>query len=205
VVVTVVAATLGLVVTDVPILRMDDVSFRGDNALAPLTYFACGLALIIAPLVGVGQGLIIKRLFAGPKWQVWIIVTFLGVIIVEVLIPILGILSNGNLGNVFTPIVLGAMLGLPQAVALRGIHRAGWWPVISSTAWLLGAFAGVAVEAMFFPEPTEGWLFYPLQAAIEWGISWAAATAVYAMVTGAALIWLARLATIARPVNARSN
>jgi hypothetical protein len=191
---TSIAATLGLALTDMlvlthPIMQQPDIALSGDNGLGPLLLFACGTILFIGPLLGFAQGLLLKLMIGFPNWPLWVVATSAGVILIEVMAVMMG----GRAGICAWVLAPGLMLGLSQSLVLhRYIWGTGWWTLITALAWAMSAGLGYIVRTVFLPNTTPAWPFYPYEAAIYWGVSWASGTVLFGVITGMAMTWLIR-------------
>lgn len=195
---TSVAATLGLALADMlvlthPIMQQPDIALSGDNGLGPLLLFACGTILFIGPLLGFAQGLLLKLMMGFHNWALWIVATSAGMVLIEVMAVMIGAATGGEAGICAWVLAPGLLLGLLQSLVLHGhIWGTGWWTLITTLAWAMSAGLGYTVRTVLLPNITPAWPFYPYEAAVYWGISWASGSVLFGIITGVAMIWLTR-------------
>ncbi len=191
VIATSIAATLGLVAADAPIVGMPDYNFADDNAVFPLVSWGCVLILVMGPLVGLAQGAVLGFFAQLKYWHRWIVVTSLAVIMAEIVGTLLGVATAGSAADFGWAVMPGFVLGYLQWLVLqREVRGAAWWVAGSGIAWVAGVAAGALVSGILFSQVGPGFPFYPIEAAVKWGVGWCVGAVVYGAISGAVLVRL---------------
>jgi hypothetical protein len=163
-------------------------AFVDDNFLGPLFLWAVGQVVVVGPALGLAQGLILTRAQQIPGSGFWALCTALAVPLM------LTAMFTGALmvGAGATGKALGAILGLAQALVLRGRRRGvEWWPLACALAWLLAVGVGVAVGAAL-PQSDPAAPFDPVAQGWRFTAGWSAGALVFAVATAGAFFWLAQ-------------
>ncbi len=130
-------------------------------------------------LIWVGYALAVGAVLGGTQWWVlrqqvpmttrWIIFTALGF----------------AFGTLFDQLFAGLGIGVLQWLLLRNtLNKTGWWPVVSTVAWLVGYWAGSFLGAVAGQMVNS----FAVTIVVTWGVS----GAIVGAITGAILLWLLR-------------
>lgn len=185
------SATLGLAVANTTVLGLPDSAFVGDNGIVPLTYWACGLTLVMGPLIGLAQGLVLRFLAQMKEWLRWIGLTSLAVFLTEIVGTLLGVATAGSCAGLGWAVLPGFIIGYLQWLVLkREVQGAAWWIVGSGIAWIAGIAAGAIIFWSLLSQRTMESPFYPSESTMRWAVIWCAVTLVYAAVSGTVLLRL---------------
>ena len=190
---TAAAAIIGLSIVNVYILAQfpNEFNYRNDNEIGPTFAWGCGFVILIGPLVGLAQASVLRRLqdFRKSDMWLWITATSLSVPFAVIASLFLAILSTP--ATIIWAITPGLALGFAQwLVLMHLVQKAGWWVLASGVGWVTGAFVAYAVRTTFFQPIEYSYPFYPLQAAVAWGVGWAAGAVLYGLITRAMLVGL---------------
>ncbi len=179
-----------IAVLNVQITNWPDYNFRGDNQIFPLVYWCCGLFVVLGPILGGTQGLVIWKTGATRDLLLWVVATTIAVIISLLLSVRITVLIY------FVP---GLVVGLAQwGVLQRRARYAYIWPIITTIGWFLGILPIRLGVDPLFSELGYYYQLYSQTAARYWTAGWALGTFIYASITGLALIWIVRDATQAK-------
>jgi hypothetical protein len=155
-------------------------------------------------VVGTAQWFVLRRPLQKMRWRVWVLVTALGAGVAWTLCMVPStLLFNGPDAGTAAPgqmsdlviyalaavmgLVAGAILGMPQWLALRRhLPKASWWVLANALAWMLGMVV-VFLGTSFIP--AEG-ITWPVALLLLLFV--VAASAVVGAVHGLVLIWLLR-------------
>jgi hypothetical protein len=191
---TSIASIIGLIVADIPAMGQSESSYQGDNGIAPLLIWGCGLIFVLGPLLGIAQGVVLWRFgqIERSTILVWVISTAFGIIVAVILGTILGVMTGGQMAGCGWIAIPGASIGGAQWLAARRYWRTGWWWIgANAIGWPAGALAGWLVYSIIVP-PREIGLpylpYYPSQAVTNWAIAWAIGSFVFSLVTGLAYV-----------------
>lgn len=173
------------------------------------TVLAAALAVAAGTLieglcVGTAQWLVLRRPLRKMRWRTWAVATATGACIAWTLgmVPSTFMFNGSSSGSegpgamsdlmiyalaAGMGLVLGAILGLPQWLALRRyLPNAGWWVLANALAWTLGMVV-IFIGTSFIPASGFTW-----QIAILLLLFVVAAGAVVGVVHGWFFIWLLR-------------
>jgi hypothetical protein len=155
------------------------------------------LLFLVAPAIGIAQGLVLRYALKFEHWVLWVIATFFGVILTLILGVILGEATAGSAAGCVWALAPGAVLGATQWFVLQNnmkIRSSGIWIIGCMVGWILGVVVAIVVHDMLYraKEGDFNLPYYPDQAEIAWSVAWALGSLVFSAITGATLVWLVR-------------
>ncbi len=128
---------------------------------------SAGSLLAVGAVLGVTQWWVLRQQV--PMTTRWIIFTALGFVF----------------GAFFDLLFAGLGIGVLQWLLLRNtLNKTGWWPVVSTVAWLVGYLAGSFLGAVLGQMVNS----FAVTVVVTWGVS----GAIVGAMTGAMLLWLLR-------------
>jgi hypothetical protein len=200
---TTISSIVALAFVDASILSWfpDRFNYRNDNEIGPLSLWACGFVIVVAPLVGLFQALLLRAFTTHRRWGLWIFYSASAIFLSIAIMLLLSVLleTGADIGwsliywSIAWATLPGLVLGAMQSMALSFVTRnGGWWVIIVSFAWTSGAVTSSAVRSALFTEIPHTYPFYPVEAAFQWGVGWAVAAFVFSVITGGGLLVLLR-------------
>lgn len=207
---TTIAATAALLLADFLVWLLirnttEEVAFANDNAVGPILAFAFWMIVLLGPLVGYVQALVLRHVAHFPAWDRWWLASSLLIpIYLSVAFGIWVFLTLGagsaecmTIGLIVLP---GLAVGLATSPLLPMLDirpPSRWiWVMVNIIAVPLGFACGFLITsttgASYFAVPAWNFPFYPLQSAMYWALGWVVGTIVFSALTGVVLAWLLR-------------
>jgi hypothetical protein len=170
--------------------RVARIEMSGDNAIGPALVWGCGLLLFVGPLVGIGQGVLIRMVSTNLQWQKWCWATILGA---QASIFLLVVASFGC-SPICGAAVPGIVLSLTQWLTLRDtVKHAYLWVIGNCAAWIFAVVLGPPLADRILPHLENDapyTPFYPFEATVIFSLTGLVMIALFAAWTGALLIWM---------------
>lgn len=213
VIATGVCGTIGWVLPLVSLLNWELYDFSDDNLIFPLLVLGCEWLIVAGPLLGIGQGLVLRYLLGYKQWWRWILASTVGIILGGIVIVASRpgvLLASGFIG--IGTLLAGAALGTAQWGILsdcakeagwRGETR--WWIPANSLAAGISLIVSPLAVSIFIPHTFQNLyslaLLSPIaqirmEAISRWFVGWIISTLVFGAITGFILSRLARCATL---------
>lgn len=205
VIATSIAGIISLIAADFMIINSLSYSFfeefeglHGDSFLSPLVTWGSFLSICLGISLGIAQGLVLSLVYRLHNFLLWIGTCLLSVLAGALIFLISSIILGGGAGpSLFTVsvalLLAGATIGFVQSLVLRSIIReVGWWALTNGLALSTAMIIGTLIGANIAPQEIKKLPFYPLEAAVQWGVAWGVGTIVFAGITGLVLVWLMR-------------
>jgi len=178
----------------------EEIAFGNDNAVGPVVAYAFWIIVLLGPVVGLGQALVLKRFAYFAAWKTWwlasstLVPTFQAIAIALSLF-LAFILKNDEYMIFGFGALLGLAFGLGQLLLVpRGYTKPlgrGTWVVSNVIAGPLGIAGGLLVAGTvggaYFANATYNFPFYPLQSALYWLLGCVAGSTIYSAISAIAL------------------
>ena len=161
------------------------------------------MLILIGPVVGIAQGLVLVRSLRVSHWGPWPFITSIGILISVVVFTTEKTAFHSEdpsldlIAAYFWLGVAGMLLGFLQWCILGRYSRgAGWWIPASGLAFIVSGFVGQLVFAADSSVAKSTLPLFPFGAIVAYGAPWALTLAIYAAITGLVLVRFAQRLTM---------
>lgn len=162
----------------------------GMNGMFSPFIFPVFLVLVISPSTGLAQTIVLYRILGLKRWGLWLLVTIVGLMGTSVATVLLAYLGLGGLWS----LILGVLIiSATQGWVLSTYTRsAAWWTVASIIGWAAGIVSCQTLRVLLYPEEHIGSSYRRIDSPLDWPVALVVGVLIYGVVTGGALVWIAR-------------